>query len=151
MGGAMNLGVGIAFTLGSTTWAYVLGGVLIALQLIVITTHFCVASWMYELLLRSLGQWKRPIAVDRIRELLGEGGVLIDVRSPAEFARGHAPDARNIPLDDIPAGFPEPGGPYLLYCMSGLRSQRAALLLAREGRADIYNVGAMSRLDALGG
>jgi hypothetical protein len=83
--------------------AWILGGVLIVLQVIVISTHFCVASWLYEALLRLIGRWSPPVTMERARQLLGEGAVLVDVRNPDEYAAGHLPAAVNVPLGEVAA------------------------------------------------
>ncbi|MDP6980238.1 MAG: DUF4395 family protein [Myxococcota bacterium] len=143
MGGAMNIGIGVAFTLGSVSLAYALGAMLLVLQLVVITTHFCVASWMYEGLLRMLGRFTPPISSARAHELVEGGALLIDVREPDEFARDHLPGARNVPLDLFEQAKDElPSGPFVVYCRSGLRSQRALQIANRD---DGYNLGAMTR------
>jgi rhodanese-related sulfurtransferase len=149
MGGAMNLGIGIAFVGGSPVIAYALGGVLIALQLVVISSHFCLASWMFERALRMMGRWTPPIAPERAREITGAGGVLIDVRNPDEFARGHLEGARNAPLDGLPGSLDEPRDrPLVVYCHSGLRGQEAARVLKGSGYTNVHNLGAMARWDA---
>ncbi len=148
MGGAMNLGIAAAFVAGKPPAAYALGAVLVALQLIVITTHFCVASWMYEGLLRTLGRWVPLVSVATARELLAAGGELIDVRSPEEFARGHLAGARNVPLERVAETLSgQRDRTLILYCMSGLRSQRAVQLLSRTGHERVHNLGAMTRLE----
>lgn len=40
----------------------------------------------------------------RIPVLLQEGAQIVDVRSPAEFAAGHALGSRNIPLGELKRG-----------------------------------------------
>jgi len=148
MGGAMNIGIGAAFAAGNVPLAYGFGAVLLTLQLIVITTHFCVASWMYEGLLRAVGRFTPPISLERARELVEAGARLVDVRESDEFARGHLPGAVNLPLSQFEKYETElSAGAAVLYCQSGLRSQRA-LALARRAWPDtceIYNFGAMSR------
>jgi rhodanese-related sulfurtransferase len=147
MGGAMNLGIAFAFLAGNVPLAYVLGAVLVALQLIVITTHFCVASWMYEGLLRALGRFVSLVPVDEARKLLAEGAALVDVREPHEFARGHLPGARNVPLAGVVEGLADcREETILLYCASGLRSQRAVQLLRGRGFVRVHNLGGMARL-----
>ena len=63
------------------------------------------------------------------------GAILLDVREPQEWAAGHAPDARHIPLGDLPARMRELPSqrPVVVVCRSGHRSARAARLLADHG------------------
>jgi phage shock protein E len=62
--------------------------------------------------------------------------VVLDVRTPAEFAAGHVPGARNISHDQLSARLGELADAkhqdVVLYCRSGRRSQIAAQTL-REG------------------
>lgn len=69
------------------------------------------------------------------RELVREGGVLLDVRTPEEFARGHLDGARNIEVDALGHRLSElsPESPVVVYCQSGKRAHRAALLLKEKG------------------
>ncbi|CAN0604473.1 unnamed protein product, partial [Ectocarpus sp. 12 AP-2014] len=65
------------------------------------------------------------------------GALLIDVRSPEEFAGGHLPGAINIPHGDIVSGMQalegNMTGPIVLYCRSGNRSGIAQTSLAQAG------------------
>ena len=142
----MNIGIGISFVAGSPFLAYVFGAILIPLQLIVITTHFCVASWLYEGLLRLFGNWTVPISYKQAQSLLAEGAMLVDVRSPDEFARGHLHHAVNIPLDTLTQHLRSlEGRTAILYCQSGMRCQQATQTLNRKCAGSFYNFGAMSR------
>lgn len=146
-GGSMNLGIGLAFLYGAPAVAYTFGAVLVPLQIIVISTHFCVASWLYEVALRLFGVWTSPIAAIRARELVDGGAQLVDVREPDEYARGHIGGAINLPVDGIESRLEElRDKAVVLYCQSGLRSQRAWQVLTRKhGLAEIHNLGAMTR------
>ncbi|MAB78304.1 MAG: sulfurtransferase [Planctomycetes bacterium] len=147
MGGATNLGIALAFVAGNVPLAYLLGGMLVVLQLIVITTHFCVASWMYEIFLRALGLWVPTVPLAEARELLAAGAELIDVREPDEFAGNHLPGSRNVPLAGVVDGLADSRDrTLLLYCVSGMRSQRAVRRLRREGFEQIHNLGAMEKM-----
>lgn len=68
--------------------------------------------------------------------LVDGGAVLLDVRDHAEWRAGHAPKARHIPLSELASRLRElpPGRPVVTVCRSGMRSARAAAMLAREGR-----------------
>ena len=61
--------------------------------------------------------------------------VLIDVRTPREFARGHAEGAINIPVDDLRDRLGElpKDKPLYLICQSALRSYIACRILQQEG------------------
>ena len=67
--------------------------------------------------------------------------VIVDVRTPAEFAAGHLPNARNIPLAELgqrAAELPK-GKPVLVCCATGARSGRAAASLGKDGR-EVFNL-----------
>lgn len=71
--------------------------------------------------------------------------VVLDVRTPAEFAAGHLPEAVNLDVQslDFVAQVAEldPGVPYAVYCRSGNRSQVALDIMAREGLTHTYHLG----------
>ncbi len=66
------------------------------------------------------------------------GVILIDVRTPEEFAEGHIPGAVNIDwkesdfLDEVKASCPL-SSPLAVYCRSGRRSAAAAKALSKAG------------------
>ena len=65
------------------------------------------------------------------------GPLLLDVRTPAEFAEGHVPGALLIPVSELPdrlhqiAAYKERG--VVAYCESGVRAQRAVAILEAAG------------------
>lgn len=63
------------------------------------------------------------------------GALLVDVRTREEYAAGHVPGSRNIPLDRIGSAELEQGRPLFLYCRSGSRSSQACAILRRRGYA----------------
>ncbi len=74
------------------------------------------------------------ISADQLGSIVDRGkAVLVDVRTPAEFAEGHIAGAVNMPLDSFdPAAVPQvPGKQTVLYCRSGKRSLAAAEQLAQ--------------------
>ncbi len=69
--------------------------------------------------------------------------VLVDVRSPSEYATGHVQGAVNLPLDrlasDALAVLPDKAAPLVLYCVSGARSEMAAQWLRQMGYTQVTN------------
>lgn len=63
--------------------------------------------------------------------------LIIDARTPAEFAQGHVPGAINLPHDTISGREPVLAGwtneTVVLYCQSGRRASLAAAVLERQG------------------
>jgi rhodanese-related sulfurtransferase len=74
------------------------------------------------------------------------GGLLVDVRTPAEFAAGHAKGAVNIPFDQIAARAAElpRDRPVVLYCRTGRRSGIAAGELRKLGFTEVYDFQALT-------
>ena len=68
--------------------------------------------------------------------------VLLDVRSPAEAARGGIHGARNLPLHLLPVlGHElEENVELVLYCHSGARSAQGCAFLMTRGYRNVYNL-----------
>jgi hydroxyacylglutathione hydrolase len=63
------------------------------------------------------------------------GEVILDVRGADEYARGHLPGARHLPVGDLPARLAQvPAGRVWVHCQAGFRAGIAAGLLDRAGR-----------------
>jgi rhodanese-related sulfurtransferase len=77
-------------------------------------------------------------AQDLLRE---RRALLLDVRESFEWKSGHAPSARHIPLATLGRRASElpTNRPIVTVCHSGLRSARAAAMLARRGH-EVYNL-----------
>jgi phage shock protein E len=76
------------------------------------------------------------------------GAVLLDVRTPAEFAGGHVRGAVNIPLSELDARVAEiEAERVVVYCQSGGRSGRAAESLRARGKEvlDVGGIGSWPR------
>jgi hydroxyacylglutathione hydrolase len=66
---------------------------------------------------------------------------ILDVRSRAEYAEGHIPQAINIPLGELPQRLAEiPEGKVIVHCQGGSRSAIAASILQHSGRDDVSNL-----------
>lgn len=145
--GIMNTIAAIFFLVGWPVAALVTGAMLIVLQIIVIFTHFCTLSWMYEGLMRVLGKWAKPIDDLKANELIDSGAMLVDVRSPEEFSRDHASNTQNMPLDDLENYVAQlKDKTVLVFCASGARSQIAKQKLSELGIEDVFDLGKLKRL-----
>jgi len=85
--------------------------------------------------------------VEQVRGVLQEHDpdavTLLDVRQPEEFAEGHLPGARLIPVGDLPVRIgevPRTGRPTIVYCRSGMRAARGTALLLQAGFRDVWNM-----------
>jgi rhodanese-related sulfurtransferase len=69
--------------------------------------------------------------------------LLIDVRTPEEFADGHIPGAINISVQSLPDRLDEvPNNETLVvYCRSGNRSATATEILVDAGYSPVYDLG----------
>ena len=76
--------------------------------------------------------------------------LIVDVRTPEEFADGHYPGAINIPHDTILEGIEQLGvteeTPVILYCRSGNRSGQAEQVLQEKGFTEARNAGGLEAL-----
>jgi rhodanese-related sulfurtransferase len=67
--------------------------------------------------------------------LVDAGALLLDVRTAPEWAAGHAPQARHVPLDAVVAATPDlpRDADIVVVCRSGRRSQSAVAHLLDNG------------------
>ena len=73
-----------------------------------------------------------------------EDAHIVDVRETDEFAKGHLPDARHIPLSKLADRASEiekfKGKPVIVCCASGMRSSRACGQLRKLGFENVHNL-----------
>lgn len=73
------------------------------------------------------------------------GYIILDVRTPEEFAEKHIPNAINIPNENIGTGeisaLPDKDQLIMVYCRSGRRSKEAAEKLVALGYTNIVEFG----------
>ena len=72
------------------------------------------------------------------------GALVLDVREDAEFASGHLPKARHIPLGQLSTRIGEIAKhkekPVIVTCRSGARSGSACRALRNAGFTQVYNL-----------
>ena len=75
--------------------------------------------------------------------LYNDDALVLDVREDKEFAAGHIPKAKHIPLGQLKGRLNEldkfKGKPVLVTCRSGQRSARACGMLKKAGFETVYN------------
>jgi len=69
-----------------------------------------------------------------VADEVARGVQLVDVRTPAEYARGTVDGAINIPVDELRARLDEVADEVIVHCQVGLRGYLAARTLAQHGR-----------------
>ena len=90
--------------------------------------------------------------IAQIQSELAQDGLLIDVRTPEEYAEGHVKDALLIPhtrffTADIPA---KKDASIYLYCKMGSRAEFAAGVLKERGYTKVTTLGGLGDMEALG-
>ena len=75
------------------------------------------------------------------------GAILLDVRTPEEYAEGHIPGGQNLPLQDIDKAaviIDNRDTPLFVHCLSGTRSRQAATALKHMGYTNVTNIGGIA-------
>lgn len=82
-------------------------------------------------------------------EIIKSGGVVVDVRTPREYAGGHIAGAYNMPLNELSSKISKfkKDKPIITCCASGMRSASAKSILAGLGYAQVYNGGGWMSLN----
>ena len=74
----------------------------------------------------------------------GDAPLMLDVRSPAEYAEGHLPGAINIPYDELAGRLDELGAErsaeVVVYCRSGRRASLAESVLVESGFSNVLDL-----------
>ncbi|NOI65203.1 MULTISPECIES: rhodanese-like domain-containing protein [unclassified Vibrio] len=81
-------------------------------------------------------------------QLIDQGALLVDVRTPQEFADGHLDNAINYPLNTVTTAFNNVDKNRLIvvYCRSGNRSGQALRYLKQVGYTRVFNGGGLQEL-----
>ncbi len=100
--------------------------------------HFCLLSWAYEQLMRSMDLTEKPISPERAKKLLHLDAVM------ENYEKEHIENAVNIPLDEMAKG--NNLNSYkdrlmLLYCGNDRFSFIAQELMRKQGLSMVYAMG----------
>lgn len=88
---------------------------------------------------------------EKVAEMLKNGALIIDVRTPDEYKSGHIKQSINIPLNQIPNKVNElkrKNKPIITCCRSGARSGMAADMLRKAG-IEVENGGPWNSVKAM--
>jgi rhodanese-related sulfurtransferase len=93
------------------------------------------------------GEYSEPSKLVALVDGKAEAYILVDVRSPEEYASGHIRTAINIPVTEIAAHPPteQKNALIIVYCRSGVRSAKAAAILKKLGYKGGVDFGGVSR------
>jgi phage shock protein E len=124
----------------------------------VILTAAAVALFVFGLMGASfapaISTGGKTTPADYITQYLDTGAqhLLIDVRTPEEFAEGHIANAVNISLQTLSQRLNEIPRtiPVVLYCRSGNRSDQAQQLLEQAGYTNVQDMGGIIDWQAQG-
>lgn len=84
------------------------------------------------------------------KKKISEGAIIIDVRTPEEYLRGHIEKSINIPLDKLEQSLDllnDKEKTIITCCASGMRSERAKKILKKLEYSQVYNGGGWSSLN----
>lgn len=74
--------------------------------------------------------------------------VLIDVRTPEEYADAHIPNSRSLPLNQLNSGISkitsDKDSEIIVYCLSGARAASACSQLCAMGYTNVSNMGGIA-------
>lgn len=85
-----------------------------------------------------------------LQALIKNKALLVDVRTPQEYAQGNVPGSINIPLDQIPnqlSQFKNQDN-IVVFCRSGNRSGQAKGFLEQNGFKNVFNGGTWENVKA---
>ena len=83
------------------------------------------------------------------KALMKEGALIVDVRSPKEYASGHIKGSINLPLDNLSKNLnklKDTNQAIVTCCASGMRSAMAKKVLNSKGYLNVFNGGGWESL-----
>ena len=84
-----------------------------------------------------------------LKEMVKQGAMIVDVRTPAEYQGGHIKGSVNIPLQVLDKNIAKlkKDNPVITCCASGMRSGSAKSMLKAKG-FDVHNGGGWNSLQS---
>jgi len=100
---------------------------------------------IWPLVNRLLGAGAPQVGPTEAVQLINRrDAVVLDVRDKAQFAAGHIPNARNIPLPELDGRLREiekfKARPIVVSCQSGARSAGVCGLLRKNGFGEVFSL-----------
>ncbi|MBS1143549.1 MAG: Rhodanese-like protein [Proteobacteria bacterium] len=99
-------------------------------------------SLLWPVLMRPSGNSVGPVEATQL--INREDAHILDVREADEFAAGHLPEAKNIPVSKLAERLGElekfKDKPVIVCCASGMRSNKACGELKKQGFEKLYNL-----------
>jgi len=112
-------------------------------------SHYLLIGFAALIVILMVAKRLRQAPTAKVRELLAQNALVIDVRSSDEFARDHVKGAVNLPLEQVQRRIgsiePDHQRPILVHCLSGSRSAMACRILRGLGYSDVHNLGSLGR------
>lgn len=116
---------------------FILNHYMLSLALAVVT--YLLIQELFDAALRKFSAISPLLAVAKMND---SDTLVIDVREPDEFVKGHIENAVSIPLGNLPAHLPKLGThkskPVLIACQSGTRSASAGKILTKAGFEQVF-------------
>ena len=87
----------------------------------------------------------------RIKALISNGAMIIDVRTQTEYQNGHLKTSVNIPLAELSGSLSklDKSKAVITCCATGMRSASAKNILLTSGFSEVYNGGSWKSLRKL--
>ena len=86
--------------------------------------------------------WTISVSDARAMMQSSSNPLVVDVRTPQEYAQGHLKGAVNIPLSDLPLRMDglDHNRPMIVYCQTGVRSAQASSILVGAGFSKAFSM-----------
>lgn len=102
------------------------------------------AALVYTEISRALRKFKEINPLEATQLVNQDDALMIDIRSAADFAKGHIINAISLPIEQLSPDHDNLSSdkerPVILYCYSGMTSLRGAAKLAKADFTQVYSL-----------